>query len=60
MMGSWGCFESRDGEQGDADPCGGEQRAARYVNSIRQGIAQLMAPPNDYGETNAAHRRLAR
>lgn len=38
------CFEIDGGLHVTLDPCGGEQRAARNVNSIRQGIAQLMMP----------------
>ena len=54
------CFEMDGGMHVTLDPCGGEQRAARYVNSIRQGIAQLMMPTAEkpaYGPDNPPRLR---
>ena len=38
------CFEVDGGLHVTLDPVGDEQRAAREVASVRDGIAQLMAP----------------
>lgn len=38
------CFELDGGVHVTLDPCGGEQRAAREVESVRDGIASLMRP----------------
>lgn len=38
------CFEIDGGVHVTLDPMGGEQRAAREVDTVRDGIAQLMKP----------------
>jgi len=36
------CFELEGGVHVTLEPAGGEQRAAREVNTVRDGIAKLM------------------
>jgi hypothetical protein len=38
------CFELEGGVHVTLDPCGEKQRAAREVETVRDGIAELMRP----------------